>query len=401
MKAAEGQAAADRRAWRGAGLGGPPSLNAQDLALLAGLPGPFVRWYKDNARDLPWRKSREPYRVWLSEIMLQQTRAEAAKGHYLRFLEALPDIRALALADEETVNKLWEGLGYYRRALNLHRAAQIVVRDMGGEFPSTYEGVMSLPGIGDYTAGAIASICFGLPKPAADGNVFRLLARILDSGESIDRPAFRKRIRAGLEAVMTEAAAEDGAGFDAGAFNQSLMEAGATLCLPKGMPRCGRCPAKPFCRSLRSGRAELLPVRDLRKARRAEERTVLILRTEAGGDAASASGRIALRRRGEKGLLAGLWELPNTAGRLNPDEALALAASWGAKPLALERAAERVHVFSHIEWRMTGYVILCEEAEEGGAVGAEAPLLWTTSQAREKAFPLPSAFRVFLEETQE
>ena len=356
-----------------------------DMALFAELPAPFIRWFVSRARELPWRRDREPYHVWLSEIMLQQTRTEAVKGYYSRFLDALPDIRSLADASEETVLKLWEGLGYYRRALNLHRAALIVARDMGGAFPSTYEGILALPGIGAYTAGAIASICFGLPKPAVDGNVLRILARILDSDMSVDSPAYRRRIEAGLEAAMIDAAR----GFDPGDFNQSLMEAGATICLPKGRPKCGLCPARPFCRGCRSGRAELLPVRDVKKARRAEELTVFILWMTPRGADGSREDRLGLRRRGNEGLLAGMWELPNVPGRLSPEEALEQVRAWGLEPASLEKSLDRVHVFTHVEWRMRAYVIrVGPEYREG--------IVWTTAEEREQAYPLPAAFSLCL-----
>jgi A/G-specific adenine glycosylase len=360
------------------------------MALLAGLPGPFLDWYGKKARALPWRQTRRPYPVWLSEIMLQQTRVEAVKGYYERFLAALPDIETLAAASEETVFKLWEGLGYYRRARNLHQAAKILVAGSRSFFPSDYEGILALPGIGEYTAGAVASICFGIPKPAVDGNVLRVVARLFDSDEAVDQLGFKKKIAKGLETVMAAGA------FDPGDFNQSLMEIGAMVCLPKGLPRCGQCPARCLCRSHASGRAELLPVRRIKKSRLIEEKTVLILlRPGAGdtGDTGDTGEETALRRRRGQGLLAGLWELPNVPGRLAPDEAMRQAAAWGVKPVKLERASERVHVFSHVKWLMTGYWIRCDTA--GDETGA---LQWTTPEERRQAYALPTAFRQFLEE---
>ena len=415
------------------------SVSEDDRRIVAGMPGPFLRWYRANARDLPWRRDREPYHVWLSEIMLQQTRVEAAKGYYRRFIEALPDIRALASADEETVLKLWEGLGYYRRALNLRKAARLIAVDMGGVFPSTYKEILALPGVGAYTAGAIASICFGLPKPAVDGNVLRVMARILDNDMSVDRPTFQKWISACLEEAMVAACANGattGLAFDAGDFNQSLMEVGATLCLPKGMLKCSVCPARLFCRGMQSGRAELLPVRDVKKVRRVEERTVFILQynaIDADGGRQNVE-RLALARRGSDGLLAGMWELPNVAGWLRPDEAIAYAAALGATPIALEQSLDRSHVFSHVEWRMKGYVIRCsppelmetttcpsavteatdatdaadatdttdatdadiDTAAEADTDETSQGLIWTSVEERKTAYPLPSAFRVFL-----
>ena len=523
------------------------NITAEDRRLLCGLPGLLLPWFGSQARDLPWRRDREPYHVWLSEIMLQQTRVEAVRGYYTRFLGTLPDIRALAAASEETVFKLWEGLGYYRRARYLHTAAGVIDRDMDGVFPSSYEGILALPGVGEYTAGAIASICFGLPKPAVDGNVLRVVARILDSGASVDEAAYRREVGSALEEVMVAAmmaamapdgvdigtgvstgagagaevskstssgradasSARDadrsgsgagagaGAGggegssarFDPGDFNQSLMEIGATVCLPKGALKCGSCPARSLCCGYLSGRAELLPVRSVKKARRIEERTVFILlrRADGGedGEAAGTQGgeqsdvhvglqgrgsyniqsseygyiqdaeqrggqwagqRVALCRRGDSGLLAGLWELPNIEGRLSPAEALAQVASWNLRPLHLEQALDRVHVFTHVEWRMRAYVIRCDcpqpdEASPGkaraakaaqpqsgaplsmalpvetqapdelqqsatpgqagssqtNAVGLSAPaLVWVDATERSRAYPLPTAFRQFL-----
>ncbi|MCL2120871.1 MAG: A/G-specific adenine glycosylase [Clostridiales bacterium] len=370
-------------------------LGEEDRALLARFPGPFLSWFRENARDLPWRRDRTPYHVWLSEIMLQQTRAEAVKGYYLRFLQALPDIRALAAAPEELVLKLWEGLGYYRRAQNLHKAAKLIVDELGGVFPSAYEGIRDLPGVGAYTAGAIASICFGLPKPAVDGNVLRVTARILDSDAVADGPAFRRQVSGAWEAVMRDAAAY--AGFEAGDFNQSLMEIGATLCLPKGVLRCGQCPAGASCRGRLSGRAELLPVRKGKRARRVEERTVFIL-LKSAGISQPEDIRLALCRRGDEGLLAGMWELPNVEGWLEPNEAIARAVAWGAVPAALEQVRERVHLFTHVEWRMRGYMIRCAR-DEGAPEGKPGKdLVWISRDEYRAAYPLPTAFRQFLSE---
>ena len=398
-------------------------LTEEDRRLLAGIPRPLLHWYRENARALPWRLDRDPYHVWLSEIMLQQTRVEAVKNYYLRFIGALPDIGALATAPEETVLKLWEGLGYYRRARNLHQAARVIVRDMDGMFPSTYEGILSLPGIGEYTAGAVASICYGLPKPAVDGNVLRLMARILDSDLSINGPVFKKQINHALEEALQDIAQVSGAasarGPDiaieaiiaggsslVGDFNQSLIEAGALLCLPKGTLRCAICPVRDVCRGLRTGRAEDLPVRDKKKARRVERRTVFILYhnpgESPGGDCFgnTARERLALRRRGEEGLLAGMWELPNLEGWLDPGEAIAQTASWGVKPITLEQVLERTHIFTHVEWRMRAFVIRCGAvtAAEGTVNEAKTTygLVWVDEAALEKAYPLPTAFRLFL-----
>ena len=209
------------------------------------LPGVLLPWYRENKRDLPWRRDREPYHVWLSEIMLQQTRVEAVKGYYERFLSHLPTIQALADADDEQLHKLWEGLGYYSRVRNLKKAAQKIMSTYNGEFPNSYEKVLALPGIGEYTAGAICSIAFGLKVPAVDGNVLRVLARLQADEECVDLPEHKRRVRSELAGVYPED--------EAGAFTQALMELGATVCIPNGEPKCEVCPCRDFCRSAEGG----------------------------------------------------------------------------------------------------------------------------------------------------
>ncbi len=371
------------------------------------LPGAFLPWYDKNKRSLPWRQDQEPYHVWLSEIMLQQTRVEAARGYYLRFLAALPDLEALARADEELLLKLWEGLGYYNRAKNLQKAARRIVEELGGRFPSTFEGLMSLPGVGDYTAGAIGSICFDLPTPALDGNVLRLLARIGADDTPLEKPSLKKRLREGLARVYPQGRCGD--------FTQALIEAGALLCLPKGAPRCADCPATGFCLAYRRGLTAELPVRSGKKERRLEELTVFVL---------GSPGGLALRKRPPKGLLSSLWELPNVAGRLNPGEAVAAALKLlgdDAAALTLTRTQERSHIFSHVEWRMTCYYFDVGSREErlglkadfagelaedrkpyaagektkAGILPGEA-LVWATQQQLAEEYALPAAFSQFL-----
>ena len=201
--------------------------------ILSALPGVLLPWYRENRRELPWRRDREPYHVWLSEIMLQQTRVEAVKGYYTRFLEALPTIEDLANCDDDTLHKLWEGLGYYSRVRNLKKAANQIMKRHGGRFPDTYEEVRALSGIGDYTAGAICSICFDYPTPAVDGNVLRVISRLTEDATPIDLPARKKEVSQLLAAVYPA---------EAGDFTQALMELGATLCGPNWKPRCQECP---------------------------------------------------------------------------------------------------------------------------------------------------------------
>lgn len=335
---------------------------------------PLLDWYRANARDLPWRHEVTPYRVWVSEIMLQQTRVEAVKGYFTRFLQALPDIPALARVPEQTLLKLWEGLGYYSRARNLQKAANCVMEQYGGALPASYERLLALPGIGAYTAGAVASIAFGLPVPAVDGNVLRVLARVAADRSDIADPRTKKAAQAALRPVMP--------GRDSGAFNQALMELGATICAPNVPPRCQACPLAALCEGRRQGVAAALPVKKPRAPRRVESRTVFLLEQ---------AGRLALRRRPPQGLLASLWELPNAAGRLDGAQAVAQVRALGLEPLRLHPLPPAKHIFTHVEWHMTGWRVQLEPGDSGG-------LTWATPAQMHGEYPLPSAFRPFLRE---
>ena len=325
------------------------------------LPIPLLSWYKDNARTLPWRSDPTPYHVWVSEIMLQQTRVAAVLGYYARFLEALPTVKALAECPEEQLMKLWQGLGYYSRARNLQKAARQVMEEFGGTFPGSYEEIRALPGVGDYTAGAIASIAFGLPVPAVDGNVLRVVSRLTADRREVTRPQTKAVFTQALREIMPTRAPGD--------FNQALMELGATVCLPNGAPLCEKCPAAGFCAARREGTEQQLPVKAPKRARRVEERVVYIILLD---------GKVALRRRGEKGLLAGLWEYPSEP------------APWPC-PVAGKAsfAAQGKHIFTHIEWRMSAYTVAAESAwlPEGW--------VWADRAALQGTYALPSAFAPF------
>ena len=336
------------------------------------LPAALLPWYEENKRDLPWRQDKEPYHIWLSEIMLQQTRVEAVKGYYARFLQRLPDVEALASCDDEVLHKLWEGLGYYSRVRNLKKAAAEIMSIYGGEFPSEYEKILALPGIGEYTAGAICSIAFGKPTPAVDGNVLRVLSRLRADGECVDLPAHKKRVRQELEKVYPVG--------QAGEFTQALMELGATVCLPNGAPKCEGCPCRALCES-RDGAWKQYPVRQEKKKRRLEEKTVFVLRC---------ADSWALVKRPEKGLLAGLWQFPDTAGFLEPAEAIAWAEEQGLRPVNLERMVERNHIFTHIEWKMRGCYLSVAEMQER--------FVWMGEKQVEEQAALPTAYRQFWEE---
>lgn len=340
---------------------------------LARLPGPLLEWYRQNARDLPWRRTADPYRVWVSEIMLQQTRVAAVLGYYARFLEAFPTVEALAAAPEDRLLKLWEGLGYYSRARNLQKAARRIAAR--GVFPDTYQELLALPGVGEYTAGAIASAAFGLREAAVDGNVLRVVARAADCHDDIADPRTRRAVRDHVRAVMPVREP------DIRIFNQAMMELGATVCVPNGPPRCGECPAREFCLGRLRGTAESLPVKAAKRVRRVEEKTVLLLLRE---------GSVALRKRPNTGLLAGLWEFPNAEGTLDESAAGDLVRSWGLEPRAWKNKLTAKHIFTHVEWRMTGYTL-----ETSGA-GPE-DFLWA-DRAGLEARAVPSAFARYYEE---
>lgn len=335
------------------------------------LPRLLLSWYRLRARDLPWRENPTPYRVWISEIMLQQTRVEAAKPYFLRFVEALPDVSALAACPEDTLMKLWEGLGYYTRARNLQRAARMVMERYAGRLPASYKELLSLPGVGEYTAGAIASIAFGLACPAVDGNVLRVVSRLTASRQDIADPATKREMTEALRAVLPT---------EAGDFNQALMELGACVCLPNGEPLCGGCPLSALCRAKAEGIQSELPVKAPKKPRKIEERTVLLLCRE--------DGRLALLRRPEKGLLAGMWEPVNLPGRLEAEQLPDAVGKLGLSVRFMAALPPVRHIFTHVEWRMTGWYCLVEgEADSGSGI------VWAGLDELAERYPLPSAFR--------
>lgn len=332
----------------------------------------LMRWFKKNQRDLPWRADKEPYHVWVSEIMLQQTRVEAVREYYLRFMKELPTIADLAAADEETLLKLWQGLGYYNRIRNMHKAAVTVTEEHGGSFPDTFEGIRALSGIGDYTAGAIGSICFDLQVPAVDGNVLRVMSRILEDDSDIKAASTKKAMGEVLRELYPTA--------DCGDFTQGLIELGAIICVPKGEPKCDICPVAEFCKSRAHGTQMLYPVKSEKKPRKIVKKAVFLLKC---GD------RIAVTKRKNSGLLAGLYEFPNidVDKELTLDEAVAVVDSWGCVPMDLTRESEYTHIFTHVEWHMKGYYLNVHEMPD--------MFRWVTAEEMEEEIPLPSAFAYF------
>lgn len=336
---------------------------------LSKLPQRLLPWFAEAARALPWREDKDPYHVWLSEIMLQQTRVEAVKGYYSRFLNAVPDIQALASADEELLTKLWEGLGYYSRVRSMKIAAQQIQKLHGGTFPTELESIQKLKGIGPYTAGAIASICFDQPTPAVDGNVLRVISRLTGDQRPVDEEKTKQEIRSSLAAVYPTGQCGD--------FTQSLMELGATICVPNGVPNCEECPISDLCES-RHGGWKNIPKKNGKKPRKEETRTVFVFQC---GDS------FAVRKRPSTGLLAGLWEYPNVVGKLEAQEAVSLSESFGVHPRELIKAVSRKHIFSHIEWDMVCYYIQCGEMPE--------IFTWVTRENLQSTIALPTAFRIF------
>ncbi len=333
----------------------------------------LLHWYDRNARILRWREEPKPYYVWVSEIMLQQTRVEAVKGYFDRFLAELPDIQALAEAEEEKILKLWEGLGYYNRVRNMQKAAQVVMEQYGGELPADYEALKKLPGIGSYTAGAIASIAFGIQEPSVDGNVLRVLKRIAASFDDITKEKVKKELEEDIRRIMPKERPGD--------FNQSLMELGATVCLPNGKPLCEQCPVMHLCKAFHQGVELQIPVKPPKKERKLEELTVFVIKQNCKN-----APEIVLHKRPDTGLLSGMWELPNEEGHLKEAEVQVLF------PAAeINRLPDGKHIFSHVEWRMWCYEIRLKEAV-GLPEQIEQDTKSFTLQEIKEQISIPSAF---------
>ncbi len=338
---------------------------------LAAIIPPLIAWYRATGRPLPWREDVSPYHIWISEIMLQQTRIEAALPYYRRFLDAFPTVADLAAAEDDHLLKMWEGLGYYSRARNLKRAAIAIMQDHSGELPRDVSALRALPGIGDYTAGAIASIAFGLPAPAVDGNVLRVLSRLTAD----ERDVLSEKVK--REAISALTAVYPPVPEDASALTQALMELGEVVCIPNGEPLCDACPLAVLCEGRRRGIAGSLPYRRKKAERRIEPRTVLLLVTDSA---------VALSRRPEAGLLAGMWEFPSLDGHLLPGEIEAYLKEHGITPLAIERAGTAKHIFSHVEWHMKLFFVTLSTIPE--------PFTPAGALDLSESYALPSAFRV-------
>ena len=355
---------------------GPAVCEADNNENLCDIAPPLLKWYDGHRRVLPWRENPAPYRVWVSEIMLQQTRVEAVKPYFERFMEALPGIPELAQAPEDKLLKLWEGLGYYNRARNLQKAAQAIMAEYGGRMPDSREELLKLPGIGSYTAGAVASIAYGRAVPAVDGNVLRVISRYRADGRDMLNDKVRKSVEEDLKAVMPKDRPGD--------FNQALMELGAIVCIPNGAPKCGECPWEASCKAHIEGRETEFPKKAAKKARSIEKKTILVIQD---------AMRAAIRKRPAKGMLAGMYEFPSEEGHLSQEEVLALLKEKGLHPLRIQKLPDSRHVFTHKEWDMIGYAVRVDELEPVG--GTQEGLLFIEPSLTEKEYPIPSAYAAY------
>lgn len=339
--------------------------------ILLSAVSPLCDWYEKNRKSYPWRQSRDPYRIWISEVMLQQTRTAAVLPYYERFLAAFPTVEALATAEEDRLMKLWEGLGYYSRARNLKKGAMQVMERFGGSLPRKKSELVTIAGIGAYTAGAIASMAFFEPASAVDGNVLRVCMRLLGSDADISKEATKRTLAAMLDAVYPT-------GMRAALFTEGLMELGETLCIPGGEPKCALCPLYDICEARRGGIAHLLPAKSPKKARRILERTLLLFHYD---------GKYGIRRRADSGLLAGLYEFPAEEGALSEAELSALLSERGVCFTSVTPIGEATHIFTHLEWHMHGYAVELSAPVEG--------MLFASPAALSEEYALPSAFRYF------
>lgn len=349
-------------------------INREESAVsqeLSPIAAPLLNWYRQHKRELPWRRDREPYHVWISEIMLQQTRIEAVMSYYAPFIAALPDVRSLSEVGDDALMKLWEGLGYYSRARNLKKAAVMIMQEYNGVFPQTFNELKKLPGVGEYTAGAIASICYDEKVPAVDGNVLRVIARVQGSRKNVLLPEVKKSVAGQLSKIMPD---------EAGAFNEALMELGELVCLPNGAPLCESCPLKEHCTAYQKDLTAEIPVRIKAVKRRRADLSVFIITTP--------DGKLALEKRPDTGLLAGMYQLPNTDG-FHSDKALfPILRAMDIEPVSVESFKDAKHVFTHIDWYMKVYRVEADHKNDR--------FIWSTEEELASSYPLPTAFQKLL-----
>lgn len=330
---------------------------------------PLLKWYAENKRELDWRKEIHPYKTWVSEIMLQQTRVEAVKGYFERFMKRLPTIFDLAQIEEEELLKLWEGLGYYNRVRNMQKMAKIVCEQYAGKIPDHYEELIKLPGIGDYTAGAILSIAYWKKVPCVDGNVLRVITRLIGSYDDITLLSTKEKIKQLIFPILPEQVDD---------FNQSLMELGAIVCLPNGEPNCANCPLNQFCYAYQHQVIRSIPVKTKKQSRKKEDLTVFLIRHQ--------EEMLIEKRVGTK-LLESLYQLPNCPGHLSLEEAIHYLKEQGFAIQKITKDKQMKHIFTHIEWNMLLYIVEVEKKNNG---------LWVREEERKEQYPLPTAFEKLL-----
>ena len=334
---------------------------------------------KKNKKALPWRNNPSPYHVWLSEIMLQQTRVEAVKPYYRRFMDALPSVESLAAAEEQRLLKLWEGLGYYSRVRNLQKAAIQIMEEYDGVMPDTYDELVKLKGIGSYTAGAIASIAYGKKVPAVDGNVLRVVSRLCMDEELITDTKVKQRVEEELKETMSTDRSGD--------FNQAMMEIGAMVCIPNGVPHCNECPLQEICLAHENGLEEAFPKKAGKKPRTIEKKTVLIIQD---------ADKAAIRQRPDKGLLAGMYEFPSFEGHKTAEEIVNYLSERGLNPLRIQPLTDSKHIFTHKEWHMIGYQVRVDELAPRAQNEETKEWLFIEPCETQEKYPIPSAFSAYV-----
>lgn len=332
--------------------------------------GQLLAWYDHNKRILPWRDHPTPYAVWVSEIMLQQTRVEAVKPYFHRFMTELPTLEELAQCDDERLAKLWEGLGYYNRVRNMKKCAIQCVEQYDGTLPASYEALLSLPGIGAYTAGAIASIAYRIPVPAVDGNVLRVFSRVLCSEDDIMKESTKKKFQTIIQEYLPKRC---------DAFNQALMEIGALICVPNGAPQCQLCPVASECMAYQSGEQLRLPIKQPKKKRTIEKKCVMVILCD---------NQVHLMQRPSHGLLANLFEFDVKEAHYTKEEALAYASKLG-EPISIVPLHDSKHIFTHKEWHMNGWMIFLAKHKDEG--------IWASQKEVLETYAIPTALKVYKE----
>lgn len=335
----------------------------------------LIEWYRQNKRSLPWRDTGNAYDVWLSEIMLQQTRIEAVKPKFYLFKETFPTIEDLSKADDDLLLRVWEGLGYYSRARNLKKCAQILVEQYNGKLPEEYDQLIKLPGIGPYTAGAITSIAYHKPHSAVDGNVLRIFARLFEITDDIRDTKTKDNIQNIIDSYLKNHPEQSSD------FNQGCMELGEVICVPNGNPKCDICPIHEFCLASIHHKTETIPYRSPLNKRKIINRTLLIIRD---------GNHFLVHKREKNGLLAGMYEFIGVDSFLTKNEIITTLEKQNIHPLKIKKLPDAKHIFTHLEWHMHAYEITVEQIE---SIEKEDYMLFDRTDLSSKA--IPSAFKKY------